>query len=177
MEWGAITTITILMAVASLCMRWRWPSVSPTLASAGIGGSLCGVMLSILHPPIGLAVSLIVNASLVAGIMDRYFSQSPVPTILGPTFDDSKRESRLQLIDDGRKLVAAFNRQTTHQHLIDFLQCQDEWHALRAQLTPTVSKAIENGRLIVATEGSIKDGKLNYLTAEIDRLEREWDLV
>jgi hypothetical protein len=75
MEWGNLTTVTALMALASSCVRWRWPAVPAYLASAGIGASLCGVVLSFLHPSIALALSLTANAALLAGAADAYFSR------------------------------------------------------------------------------------------------------
>jgi len=91
--------------------------------------------------------------------------------------DGGKQLQRRQLIADGRNLVARFNRQTRHDGLIAFLSDKAGWHAIRPRLDPKILADLENGRLAVATRGDVKDGKVYYLMQELDRLEREWDLL
>jgi hypothetical protein len=103
---------------------------------------------------------------------------SRVRTPVSDATNDTTRENeRRQLVSDGRSLIARFNRQTRHDHLIDFLADKAVWHTIRARIDPKVLADIENGRLSVVTKGDTKDGKVYYLGSELDRLEREWGLL
>lgn len=99
-----------------------------------------------------------------------------VAGISDPLFE-AKQTHRRKLIIDGRRLVAAFNYQARCKTLMEYLNLQPEWPAIRAQIDPKVRSDMENGRLAVPTAGELKDGKVYYLLSELDRLEREWDLA
>jgi len=90
---------------------------------------------------------------------------------------DARQDRRRALIAEGRRQVAEFNAQTKHQHLMAYLAEQSEWPAIRAKLDPKVLGHIENGRMVVLTDGNGKDGKTGYLLGELDRLEKEWGLI
>lgn len=178
MEWGGLTTTAVAMSLASLCIRWRLPSVPPLLATAGVGASLCVAVLSLFSPPVPFAASLALNAALIAAGVDYWrLQKARASPSLENAATDAKQGHRRQLIADGRMLVAAFNRQTRYENAIDYLQRQNEWHAIRAQLDPKVRRDMENGRRMVVTNDNVKDGKIYYLINELDRLEREWGLV
>ena len=90
---------------------------------------------------------------------------------------DAIQARRQLLIADGRRLIADYNAQQSEQRLIVFLNAHKEWHALRAQFDPNKLHDLESDRILVATRGDVKDGKVYYLQREIDRLEREWGLA
>jgi hypothetical protein len=89
----------------------------------------------------------------------------------------AEQASRRRLIADGRKLVSAFNQQNDEGSLLPFLSKQQEWPAICARLDSRVVADIRNGRLLVFTDGSVKDGKVLLLMRELERLEREWNLI
>lgn len=70
MEWGTLSTTALATSAASLFMRWRFPTVHPVLASAGVGAFLTIAALSLLQPPLSLAISVALNAALTAGLTD-----------------------------------------------------------------------------------------------------------
>ena len=62
------------MSGISLCVRWRFPSVPSFLASAGIGIGFCVLGLSLYPQPVLMTVSVVVNAALIAGMIDYWLS-------------------------------------------------------------------------------------------------------
>tara|TARA_R110000868_G_scaffold361248_2_gene623237 strand:- start:323 stop:829 length:507 start_codon:yes stop_codon:yes gene_type:complete len=91
--------------------------------------------------------------------------------------EDAQQARRRAIVNDGRRLMAAFNSQTLHKFLIEYLATKEEWHAIRPHLDPEVLQNLENGRLLVLTSGTEKDGKIHALLRDFDRLEREWGLI
>ena len=74
MEWGTLSTVALAMSGISLCVRWRFPSVPSFLASAGIGIGFCVLGLSLYPQPVLMTVSVVVNAALIAGMIDYWLS-------------------------------------------------------------------------------------------------------
>ena len=75
MEWGIFTVAAVAVSLASLFVRWRWPTVPPFLASAGFFGCVSiAVMsqISLAHPSPWLAISIAVNAAFFGGSVDYW---------------------------------------------------------------------------------------------------------
>ena len=70
MEWGTLSSVAVALSIASLCIRWRLPSVPGFVASAGLGVSFGVLGLSLYPIPVFPAASLTLNLALVFGILD-----------------------------------------------------------------------------------------------------------
>jgi hypothetical protein len=103
MEWGTISIVAALMAFLSLCLRWRFPSVPPFLASAGVGVGLCGLLLTQISLGYWLSASLLLNAAFVFGVLDQWLFS---PKQLSPALDTSGATLRLNFFGDDRHPLA-----------------------------------------------------------------------
>lgn len=104
MEWGTLTIIGTAIFLASLCIRWRIPSVPGFIASAGLGASVSILGLSFFQMPLVLAVSIVANVSFLAGIIDYWLftSANSVKEDVGATLrltfhDDDRHPTALRL--------------------------------------------------------------------------------
>jgi len=128
MEWGSLTTVAIFMAVASLCIRWRFPTVHPALASAGIGGSLSGVALSFFHPTLALALSLALNFAFAGAMLDLRL-RAPKP-INDPEITSTDKVARTLLFLSEAKRKAT----NTMAHNYTQPECERTLPIIRAAL-------------------------------------------
>jgi len=142
--------------------------------------SLSIAVLSLFRPPWPLTASGALNVGLIAAIIDYCLSLKRKRTSAEADQNapaNIEKAAQRQLIADGRKLIAAFNRQEPRENFVDFLAEHEEWQAIRPRLDAKVVSEMENPRLVVPSRDGKKDGKVIYLQDELDRLEREWGLI
>ena len=101
MEWGTLSSVAVAMSLATLCVRWRFPSVSGAMASAGLGASIALLALSMYPLPLVLSASLIMNAAFMVGGLDHW--------LLSPAISESEAKGamlRLTFYGDDRHPTA-----------------------------------------------------------------------
>jgi hypothetical protein len=76
MEWGSLSYVAVATALISLCIRWRFPTVPKHIASAGVAMGLTTLAMSVSEFAAPFKISIIVNATLLFGMLDYWLSRS-----------------------------------------------------------------------------------------------------